>query len=428
MTARFNTLVEWLKWQETLHSAEMDFDLARIKQVAANLDILHPAFPIVTVAGTNGKGSSLTLLNAILSVQGYKTGLFTSPHIHRYNERISIGQTQAEDDSICDAFEAINHARKAISLTYFEFGALAAMYLFVKNDVDVALLEVGLGGRLDAVNIWSADAMLITNIAIDHQAWLGNNRDIIGYEKAGIMRTGRPVVFAEPDMPHSVKAHADDIGANLIRLGTDYQFDISHGEATWQWSSDLFNQQYSPLPKPGLKGDFQYQNAAGVLACLNTISDRLPVNTAAIGQGLREAFISGRLEVLSTQPEWVVDVAHNPHSCQALADWLNDNPVKGETYAIFSMLADKDIEESIEILKHAFDAWHIVPLAGARAMSVEDIKSELVSAGVKQPIKICSDFDEAIKSLNSQIKATDRVVAFGSFLVVSDLKQAYAEL
>lgn len=445
------SLSEWLKWQEKLHLSEIDLGLERIGKVAKKLNLLNPNIPIITLAGTNGKGSSVALLESILRAQGYKTGAYTSPHLLRYNERIAIDNIPASDAQIINAFEQIDDAREDISLTYFEFGTLAAMLCFIEQKVDVIILEVGLGGRLDTSNLWDATLAIITGIAIDHVAWLGNNREKIAIEKSGIMRKSQPVISGDPNPPDSIQAEAQRIGATLYQFGNAFSYkklnandlnanaiDKNLKEQQWQWKgweTSWNNQQSITLPLPALQGEFQLNNAANVIAGLHTIKNLLPVSPGALEEGLKTVTLSGRMQILKKNPEWLLDVAHNPQSAEQLAEYLNKNPVTGKTHAIFSMLGDKDIKKVINLMDEHIDTWHITKLEGNRGLETSEINallSKTLNTATNTPVENTTnnqsfntsishyqDFDAICKQLKKIAKNEDRVVAFGSFLVVS---------
>ncbi len=418
------SLSDWLDWQEQLHLSEIDLGLERIGKVASTLGITCLPFPIITVAGTNGKGSSVAMLESILRAQGYQTGAYTSPHLIHYNERITINNQSVSDAQICAAFETIDQARlntlddagKAISLTYFEFGTLAAILCFIEQKVDVALLEVGLGGRLDAANLWDASIAIITGIAIDHESWLGSDRETIGREKAGIMRKNQPIICGDPKPPQSIRDEANRIGARLYQINQDFHYEKKTQD--WYWKG--WDKQTMQLPLPALKGEFQLNNAATVVAALHLFSEKkMPISQQAYEQGLSKVSVPGRMQVLQTSPQWLVDVAHNPQSAEQLANYLKNNPAKGETHAIFSMLADKDIEQVISIMQPFIDRWHIVALHGKRAQPLEKLSQQLRRSANAPVIIQHSDFTSICKHLKKSVKSEDRVVAFGSFLVVS---------
>jgi dihydrofolate synthase/folylpolyglutamate synthase len=408
------TLHDWLSWQESLHLSAIDLGLDRIRIVAERLHLLSPSFKIITVAGTNGKGSTVAMLDSILRADGYITGVYTSPHIIHYNERIQVNGSQASDERICQAFAEIEQARDDVSLTYFEFGTLAAMLIFQQQGVDVAVLEVGLGGRLDAANLWDADVAVITSIGIDHVAWLGNDREKIGFEKAGIMRADRPVVCGDPDPPASIAEHAKAINAHLFQYGEHYLWQKS--EKHWNWQHE--DRSYSQLPLPSLQGDIQLQNAATVLAAL-AVSD-LAITETGIRQGLQTAVLMGRLQKVQDEPEVLLDVAHNAHAAKELGIYLRNHKKQGKTRAVFSILADKNIEDLIPYLADVVDEWYVSTLNDPRAMS----KDSIVQALQKMECTVSGSYNTIDKAMDQALKqswAKDRVVIFGSFLVISEV-------
>ncbi len=393
------TLDDWLRWQETQFLTEIKLGLERIRCVAGRMGLLSVPVPLITVGGTNGKGSACAMLTRILLLQGYNVGTYTSPHLLRYNERIALNGVPARNADICAAFAAIDKARDDIDLTYFEFGTLAAVWCFLQAKVDVMVLEVGLGGRLDACNLWDADVAIITSIGIDHVEWLGGTREAIGYEKSGIMRAGKPVVCGDPQPPASIASEAARIGAHLRQYGKD------------------FNAEH--VPQPALVGDVQRQNAAVVVTALQQLADKLPVTPAAIAEGLASVSLMGRMQRIHAEPEVILDVAHNPHAATELAGWLKKNPVNGKTFAIFSILADKDIAGVLDVMAEHVDAWHLVALPSKRALSQDALSRFMQEHGVRAPIYTHADFQTAWDAVRLLTKKHDRVVAFGSFLVVS---------
>ncbi|WGZ95512.1 MAG: bifunctional tetrahydrofolate synthase/dihydrofolate synthase [Candidatus Thiothrix putei] len=393
------TLDDWLRWQETQFLTEIKLGLDRIRCVAERMGLLSVPVPLLTVGGTNGKGSTCAMLTRILLLQGYKVGTYTSPHLLRYNERIALNGVPVRNADICAAFAAIDKARDDIDLTYFEFGTLAAVWCFLQAKVDVIVLEVGLGGRLDACNLWDADVAIITSIGIDHVEWLGSTREAIGYEKSGIMRAGKPVVCGDPQPPASIAREAARIGANLWQFGQD--FSAEH------------------VPQPALVGDVQRQNAAVVVTALQQLADKLPVSPDTIAEGLASVSLMGRMQRILAEPEVILDVAHNPHAATELAAWLKKNPVNGKTFAIFSILADKDVAGVLKIMASAVDEWYVVALSSKRALSQDDLLALMRSNGISQPIHAYPDFQSAWNVMVLSAEKQDRVVAFGSFLVVS---------
>ena len=414
------TLAEWLSWQETLHLSEIDLGLNRIRKVANNLDLLSPTFPIITVAGTNGKGSTVALFESILNAQGYKTGSYTSPHLIDYNERIKLNTVNVKDDLIVEAFEEIDKARGVIdpiSLTYFEFGTLAAMFIFIKQKIDVVILEVGLGGRLDASNLWDTSLAIITNIGIDHVDWLGDDREGIAVEKAGIMRKDTPAVCGDLTPPNNIANEAQRIGANLYQINHNFSYQ-KNDDRTWTWEG--FSKSYT-LPLPALAGAFQLNNAATVVAGLQAVNDILPTTQESIKQGLKKITLMGRLQTIHHNPEWLIDVAHNPHAAKELTKHLQAHTIKGKSIALFSMLKDKDIQQVVAIMDQHIDEWHIVELEGSRSTELSELKEIINEQNPDKAVVAHQNFSNAIKSIKSSSNLQDRVVAFGSFLVVSEL-------
>lgn len=430
-------LQEWLSWQESLHFSAIDLGLDRIQQVAARLGLLQPTFPIITVAGTNGKGSTVALLSSLLTEAGYQTGAYTSPHILRYNERIALNGEPVADAPICEAFAAIDAARGAISLTYFEFGTLAAMWLFVRAEVDVVVLEVGLGGRLDAANLWDAEVAIVTSIGIDHVSWLGNDREVIGREKAGIARAGKALICGDPEPPSSIADVAAEVGAQYIQYGVDFFVQkvsdlgstgddsgtADHFTVNYPTLSSTEQAAWSGLPLPGLLGEVQMRNAACSLLALYQLRDYFTLSSAVIRRGLVAAKLPGRLQKLATEPEVWVDVAHNPHAARQLAEFLQKNPPGGKNYVLFSMLSDKDIKGVLQVLAGVVDEWHYFPLHDERAMLMSDIHAAMRA----QNIAIAEphvNLKQAWSTLRPNLNSDDRVVAFGSFLVVSSMLES----
>ena len=422
------TLSEWLDWQQTLHLSSIDLGLDRVRIVATHLKILSLPFPIISIAGTNGKGSSTAMLQSIYQQAGYKTGVYTSPHLLRYNERIALDGTPASDDLICHAFEQINQARGDTSLTYFEFSTLAAALLFVEQSVDLAIFEVGLGGRLDAVNLWDADIALITTIAIDHESWLGNNREDIAVEKAGIMRQGKPVVCGDKHAPLTIASEAKRIGAQLIQRDIDFSLKLLEPQANsprkqWQWH-DHQQGKLLTLPLPSLQGQFQLDNAANIMTVVTQLQTPLPVTLKAIEKGFMRTVLAGRLQTIATCPQILVDVAHNPQSAQQLALYLHQNPISGKTVALFSVLDDKNLAGIVAPFNTLIDQWHLVSIDNERGQSAYQIKSKLAKVGINNTIIVKNNFKKAMQDLINALEYRDRVVAFGSFLLVSGVLES----
>jgi len=417
--ARPADLAGWLAYLEGLHPKSIAMGLDRVRAVHARLG-LELAFPVVTVGGTNGKGSTCAMSDAILRAAGYSVGVYTSPHLLRYNERVVLDGRAASDAELVEAFDAIEDARTAssppIALTYFEFGTLAALWLFARAKPDAAILEVGLGGRLDAVNIVDADVAVLASIDLDHQDYLGDTREAIGREKAGIFRAGRPAICGDPDPPRTVIEHASDIGAPLLRIGIDYG---ATPEGT-QWRYHGPGGPRFGLPYPALRGAYQLGNAATVLAALGTLKDRLPVSSGAIRDGLVNVTLAGRFMVLPGRPVIVLDVAHNPHAARALSDALAGMSFHPSTLAVFGMYADKDIDGVIAAMKPRIDRWHVASLPGPRGAAAAQLQAKLAAAGVAaDDIRAHDDVSEAYRAAAEHASETDRIVVFGSFLTVA---------
>ncbi|MGD2113234.1 MAG: bifunctional tetrahydrofolate synthase/dihydrofolate synthase, partial [Gammaproteobacteria bacterium] len=412
----FDTLADWLAWQDDLHPRRIDLGLERVAAVAQRLAILPPACCVVSVAGTNGKGSSVALLEACYRSAGYCTGAYTSPHLLRYNERVRIAGREASDAELCAAFEQIDQARAGISLTYFEFGTLAALLLFDAARPDILLLEVGMGGRLDAVNLVDADVALVTSIGIDHSTWLGNDREVIGREKAGILRAGRPVVCADPAPPASLREVAQDVGAPWYALGEHF----THQSAALGWDWAGWRNTCTGLPLPALTGACQRNNAAGALAVLDLLADRLPVDRAAIDTGLRSVRLPGRFQVLPGVPPVILDVAHNPDSAGALADQLQAAPPAGRTWLVLGMLADKDAGAFASALDDSVEHWCLAGLGGQRGLTSDALAQRIAVPGRQRDIRLFDSVAAALAHAKAHAAPADRIVVSGSFLTVAE--------
>ena len=408
------SLDAWLARLEKLHPRAIDLGLDRVRRVSVALD-LNPGFPVITVGGTNGKGSTCACLEAMLRAAGYKTGLYTSPHLLRYNERVRIAGEVSNDTDLIAAFERIDAARGETSLTYYEFGTLGAMLQFVDAEVDVAILEVGLGGRLDAVNIFDADAAIVTSIDLDHQEYLGDTREQIGFEKAGIYRAGRPAVCADPEPPASVRAHVSKLGADGWQLGKDFQLDIAGNH--WTYRGRLW--VLPKLPLPAMAGTYQVRNAAGAIAVLEALQNRLQVDAQAIATGLSHACVEGRFQRVGQRPELVLDVAHNPEAARALAATLAEYPVAGRTFAVIGMLADKDSAGVIAALASQIDRWFVCAPDTSRALSASALADGIRLQASGADITQCDDPVAALEMALKQAAVDDRIVAFGSFYTVA---------
>jgi dihydrofolate synthase/folylpolyglutamate synthase len=409
---RFRELGEWLAWQQAGHPVEIDPGLERVGAVWRRLRSPLTA-TVLTVGGTNGKGSVCAYLDAILRASGYDTGLFTSPHLVRYNERIRIGGREIDDDTLVDAFAAIDAARSEISLTFFEWNALAALAAFARARVDVAVLEVGMGGRLDAVNLLDADAAAVVSVGLDHREWLGSTVEAIGFEKAGIYRAGRPAVFGGRQVPRSVAAHAAAIGAKLRTIGTDFDF----VERSDGWDYVGFGSRRRELPLPGLAGVSQLGNAAVALALLESVEPALLVPDQAVRAGLAAVRLPGRFQVVPGQPEWILDVAHNADAAASLAASLAARPCAGRTFAVCGILADKDVEAIVAAMAPQVRRWIAVGLEGPRALAPAQLAGRIGRAGARSVVAV-ADVASGLAQARVECVPGDRVVVFGSFLTV----------
>jgi dihydrofolate synthase/folylpolyglutamate synthase len=410
-----STLNEWLAYLETLHPKAIAMGLDRVSAVFARLGVALTC-PVITVGGTNGKGSTCALLECMLRAGGYRVGAYTSPHLLRYNERVRIDAADATDDALLDAFAAVESVRLTTPLTYFEFGTLAALCLLARAELDVAVLEVGLGGRLDAVNVIDADVAIVTTVAIDHVDYLGTTREDIGREKAGIFRPGAFAICADRRPPTTLLAQASAIGARLLRIGIDYDF-TAHGG---QWSYRGPGGTRHGLPTPALRGAYQLANAAAALAALDVLRDRLAVSMGAVREGLVSVELPGRLQVLPGRPVTVFDVAHNPQAAAALADALASMGFHPRTWAVFGIMADKDIDSVIAALLPRVDRWYLASLPPPRGATALDLRLRLEAAGVAPAdIRDFADPASAYRAAREAVAEADRIIVFGSFLTVA---------
>jgi dihydrofolate synthase / folylpolyglutamate synthase len=427
--SRPTTLPAWLAYLETLHPKAIAMGLDRVRAVHARMGTAL-ACPVVTVTGTNGKGSTCAMLEAIYRAAGFRVGLYASPHLARYNERIRIDAHDATDAAILAALDAVEDARTApggsapaTPLTYFEFGTLAALWLFARAGLDVVILEVGLGGRLDAVNIIDADVAVVTSIDLDHMDYLGPTREDIGREKAGIFRRGRPALCAEPYPPQSLVDYASAIGASVTLMGRDYGYVAD--SAQWRyWGPG--GSRYG-LPHPALRGAHQLANAATALAVLDLMHARLPVSGGAVRDGLLAVALPGRFQVLPGRPVIVLDVAHNPHAARVLSAAARAMGYHAETRAVFGMLADKDIAGVVRAMKPTIDRWYVATLPGPRGASATAVTAILESAGVApSAVRTFDEVAAACHAARDGITEADRIIVFGSFLTVAAALAALA--
>ena len=400
--------------------------LERVGEVKKRMG-LQPQCPVVVVAGTNGKGSVCAYLSQIYTQAGFKVGTLTSPHLLRYNERIAINTRPVEDAAIVASFERIEAARAGISLTYFEFNTLAAVDIFIREKVDVMVLEVGLGGRLDAVNVFDADCAVVTSVDLDHQAFLGDTVEQVAFEKAGVFRSGKPAICGQTPPPESLRRHAWEIGAELLLIKRDFDFSTLENV---QWSyryhpqnSDGRTRNRNALPFPALRGAYQLSNAACALTVLECLGDRLPVDIAAIKRGLLLVENPGRFQVLPGRPLTVLDVGHNPHAARALRRSLINLMFAEKRTAVFSILADKDIDGVLDIVKDQFDEWHIAPLDVPRGMTAEALVRKLSEHGIEN-VKVFENIEKAYRAALEKAGENDRIVVFGSFHTVAAVMAA----
>ena len=412
-------LADWLAYLETLHPKTIALGLERVAEVKQRLN-LNPGFPVIVVGGTNGKGSVCAMLESILHAAGYRVGCYTSPHLLDYNERVRVAKQQASDAALCQSFELIEQARGDTSLTYFEFGTLAAMQIFIASKVEIAILEVGLGGRLDAVNVFDSDCAVIASVDIDHTEFLGDTREQIAFEKAGIMRKDRVAICADQDVPQTIYSHAQQIGAVLWCIGRDFGFTPHQG----QWDYRGKTGSRNALPWPALRGTYQLANASAALAVLDVLGDRFPVSMEAVRRGLGEVQLAGRFQVVPGRPSLILDVAHNPHAARVLAQNLAALPPCPHTWAVFSMLADKDIPGVVAALDPHVDTWLVGRLDTQRAAAPERLESVLEQSRVRGEIIICKNIPDALRYACNAAGENDRILAFGSFYTVAEVMAA----
>ncbi|WP_312346881.1 bifunctional tetrahydrofolate synthase/dihydrofolate synthase [Leclercia sp.] len=396
-------LAAWLSYLENLHSKAIDMGLERVSQVAARLDVLKPAPFVFTVAGTNGKGTTCRTLEAMLMAAGYKVGVYSSPHLVRYTERVRVQNTELAESAHTASFAEIEAARGDISLTYFEYGTLSALWLFKQAQLDVVILEVGLGGRLDATNIVDPDVAVITSIALDHTDWLGPDRESIGREKAGIFRPGKPAIVGEPDMPHTIADVAQEKGSLLQRRDVDWRYSVT--ESGWRFEDAAGALDNLPLPQ------VPQPNAATALAALR--ASGLAVSEQAMRDGIQHAILPGRFQIVSESPRLILDVAHNPHAAAYLAGRLKSLPKTGRVLAVIGMLHDKDIGGTLACMESVVDSWYCAPLEGPRGATAEQLMAHL-GAGQR--------FDsvaQAWRAAMADARPEDTVLVCGSFHTVA---------
>ncbi|GIL04762.1 MAG: bifunctional folylpolyglutamate synthase/dihydrofolate synthase [Betaproteobacteria bacterium] len=411
-------LEAWLTRIERLHHRPIDLTLDRVRTVADRLDLRFDC-PVFVVGGTNGKGSTCAMLDSILRAAGYRVGLYTSPHLLRFNERARIGGVEADDAALIEQFEAVEAARDDTSLTYFEFTTLAALRLFARARLDALVLEVGLGGRLDAVNIVDGDCAIVTSIALDHVDYLGPTREHIGFEKAHIYRSGQPAICGDPEPPASLIDVATKLGADLWLFGRDFNY---AGDRQ-QWAYGGRTQRRSGLPYPALRGANQLLNASGALAALEALAQRLPVSQQAVRQGLLTVEIAGRFQVLPGRPAVVLDVAHNPHAAAVTASNLDAMGFYPQTHAVFGVLRDKDIDGVIAKVFDRIDRWHLAPTQGERGCDAQVLADRVRAAArarkAEAALQTYASIEEAYRGALGAASVDDRILVFGSFFTVA---------
>ena len=401
----------WLQFIESQHPKTIALGLERVTQVLVRMGIALEC-PVISVGGTNGKGSTCAMLESILRAAGYRTGLYTSPHLLRYNERVRVAGIEAEDAALCEGFEAVERARGEVPLTYFEFGTLAAFWLFARERVEAAVLEVGLGGRLDAVNAVDADCAVLTSVGIDHVEYLGPTREDIGREKAGIFREGRPAVVAEPDVPQAVL----QAKAGLLLINRDFGYVAGAGQWTY-WGP---GGRRGGLAHPALRGKVQLRNAAAALCALDALRDRLPVAMQEVRRGLAEVTLAGRFQKLPGRPEIILDVAHNPQAARIVAENLFASGFAPETTAVCGMLKDKDIAGVLRELAPRITRWKLASLPGPRGATAQELAAHLQALGVRSPMSMHATPAGALSCALGDADADDKIVVFGSFLTVGE--------
>lgn len=416
---RFNSLDAWLEWQATLNPAEINLGLERIESVLERMGLTDRFdCPLIMVAGTNGKGSVVAMLEAIALAEGLEVGCYTSPHIRRYNERIRVNAIEVSDESLCGSFERIDEARGDCQLTYFEFGTLAAIDLFHKDKLDLVIMEIGLGGRLDAVNVMQPDVSVVTTVDIDHTDWLGSNREAIGYEKAGIFRADAPAVCGDKNPPLTLIHTAQDLKTKCFMNGKD--FFVEKHENHWRFKSEL--SVVDQLPWPSLEGDIQLENAAVSLMAVQLLDNKLNINESSIKRGLSDIKLEGRYQIIRQNPDVIIDVAHNVQAAESLSNQLGKTKSQyNQTHAVIAMLADKEVQAVIEQLLPNIDVWHCAGLESVpRGLSAKRMASTLeqVNTGVK--LRAESTVNQACASAIQEANVDDRIIVLGSFYTVSE--------
>lgn len=409
------TLEDWLAWQSRLHPSHIELGLDRVATVWSRMRVGELAFPAITVGGTNGKGSCVALIEAMAEAGGYRSACYSSPHLMRYNERVRIAGAPVTDQALCAAFERVETARGDTPLTYFEFGTLAALDLFVEAAPDLAVLEVGLGGRLDAVNMIDADVSVVTSVGHDHQDWLGDSLEAIAMEKAGIFRSGRPAIIGQPDAPPRLRQAAEERGAHVLQVGQEIGVLAELGGG-WTWAGP--GGERLVLPAPALRGRVQYHNAASAIAALRSLGERLPLPVSAIRTGLVRARLPGRFQVISGDVTWILDVAHNREAAETLAANLKSFPCSGRRRAVLAVLTGKDPAALVAPLTSWAETWLLSQSDDPRAMSVERLTAEVATLLGPAVRRTLTDLPGALDAAQSLSAPGDCVLVYGSFTTV----------
>ena len=411
------TLAEWLDHCERLHTKNIDMGLARSEEIKRRLGLSFKV-PVITVAGTNGKGSTCAMIEAIGLQAGYKVGLYIKPHFVHFEERCRVNGAMVPARDLLPHFEAVEKARGDMALTYFEFTTMVILSLLSRAELDMVILEVGLGGRLDTVNVIDADCAVITSIALDHMEYLGPDRESIGREKAAIMRPGKPAIFSDPVPPHSVAAYAQEIGADLWLIGRDFNY--AGDKQQWGWAGR--SKRFNGLAYPALRGANQLLNASGALAAFEALRDCLPITAQAVRNGLAMLELPGRFQIVPGQPTLVLDVAHNPHAVGALFENLDQMGFFPRTHAVFGVMGDKDVAAILTRMAPLVDHWHFCDLPVARAATAQQLRSLHESLGLRGPGPVTTACHvspaEALRAAVAAADPADRIVAFGSFYTV----------
>jgi dihydrofolate synthase/folylpolyglutamate synthase len=410
------TLAEWLALQESVHPKTIDMGLARVSSVARTLGVDRLSSRVITVGGTNGKGSTVAHLDALLRAAGVSTGMFTSPHFLRYNERIRVNGIEVADDELIGAFERIEAARGTTTITFFEFNALAALVIFADRHVDVAILEVGLGGRLDAVNLVDADVAVVCSIGFDHRDYLGDTLELIGAEKAGIFRAGRPAVLSTPDMPASVYSVIESIGARAVVAERDFSWEVTSAGERWNYRG--LRLSLDNLPPSALAGSIQYRNASAALAAIESLDAGYTLSEQTVSHALHDVRLAGRFQVVPGPVEWILDIAHNEPAARVFAQHVRerDSAPGSRTFAVVGILADKDAREIAAALASVVDHWVLCTLPGPRGSSAADLADRLRLR--PEQVTLANSVEEGCEAARTATVAGDRVIVFGSVYTV----------